>query len=430
MKKVDKYFLIIFLAIQVNFFDIVDVKNSFLNTIMSYSQKKLLLIVIFFYVLGYFLLTKHRESKKNIFSFFISTLLISWIAVLVGSVNVFHQTFFSTFLVGYYFLILILYYVYSDILISWNSWIELTRIVNIFAFILAVTKLIQSFLYTHFNILILNFSSNLDEQTATSMRFISNGFTRIPSISDFIFFGMLLLLICMTAGKNVFSKKFEYLLVFVDLVSIFLVGQTRLYMMLSVLIVLLYVLIIAYKKFGADLYIFLAFVSVIPIGILLYKGFLKLFTGNDSRSVSLSIRQEAINYFWNHLTLNKWFSMGFAREDMYSTLLHGKYINSNSQVIQYNFDDVGIFGFIGRFGIIGLINVAIYVFALLKGFFSTKTKYIYLMGLVMVIGSWISVSLFDAQRIFYLPVLLALLNFLAFGDTTADEPNEWRNINE
>lgn len=430
MKTIDKYFLIIFLTIQVSFFDVIDINNSFLNSIASYSQKKLLLLVIIIYVIGSILLSKKRNNKKKLFNFFIISLLISWLAVLIGTVSVFHQTYFSTFLVGYYFLIIILYYSYSDILITWNAWMDFTRIVNIFGFVLAGSKLVQSFIYAHFNKLIFHFNSNLDEQTATSMRFVSKGFTRVPSISDFVFFSMLLLLVCMVADKHIFTKKTEYLVIFTEFLSLFLVGQTRFYMMLSVLILVMYLIIIAYRRFGTDLYVVLAIASIVPIGYLFYKVYLRLFTGNSSRELSISIRQEAINYFWSHLTLNKWFSMGFAREDMYGALLHGKYINSNAQVIQYNFDDVGILGFIGKFGIIGLINMVIYVFVLVKGFCKTNSKYLYLMLMTMVLGSWISASLFDAQRIFYLPVLLAFLNFLVFKDGDMNQFDEQGNINE
>lgn len=430
MKAFDKFFLIVFLIIQVNFFDLVNTNDSFLSGITGYSQKKLLLVAIGLYVVLRLFSTDIKNTRQNNFSFYLLFLLASWGAVLIGTIVNFHQSIFSTFLAGYYFLIVILYYVYSKILTDWKDWQNFTKVTAIFSVIFSITKLVQSFIYVKFNILLLHLNSNLDQHTATSMRFVSHGFTRIPSVADFTFFGTLLILVCMITKKDVFSQKIEYGMVLVNVMCIFLVGQTRIYMVLSMVIIVLYLVKIAYEKFGLDFYYLMMVILIIPIVYLAYKGIIKLFFSSGSRSVSLSIRLEAIDYFWNHLTLNKWFSMGFARDDLYSGLLHGKYIDNNLQIIQFNFDDVGMIGFIGRFGVLGIINVSLYAVVLVRAFVKSKMKYATTLIMVIVIGSWVSISLYDPQRIFYLPILLAYLNFLAFAKDDQGSMNGEFSINE
>ncbi|MFR6665833.1 MAG: hypothetical protein ACLUQX_06775, partial [Thomasclavelia spiroformis] len=78
----------------------------------------------------------------------------------------------------------------------------------------------------------------------------------------------------------------------------------------------------------------------------------------------------------------------------------------------FNYDDVGIFGFLAIFGLIGVFIMFIYSLSLMLAFTYSRNKFITFMIYVYIFGSWTSLSLFDPQRIFYLPVLLALLDFL------------------
>ncbi|MGV3090467.1 hypothetical protein [Lactiplantibacillus argentoratensis] len=158
----------------------------------------------------------------------------------------------------------------------------------------------------------------------------------------------------------------------------------------------------------------LFFVLFLIFSLPIVIAFLKKQFLNSDRSVSISIRQEELRYYLSKIYYSHWFSLGFIREGLYSKLLHGpNYSAINTTMTGYALDDVGIVGFLGRFGLAGVpIMVSLFV-QTINSFFKTNYRDETTILLVILFGSWISTSLFDPQRIFYMPILLAFMSFLA-----------------
>lgn len=404
MKTFDKFFLVIFLLLQVNLFDVIDLSDSFFESIMTYSQKKILLVFVIIYMFLRFIFIKDVGKVYRTFTPYIITLILMWIAVIFGTMSVFNQSFISTFYIGYYFLIILLYFVFVKIFSTWDAVIDFVKIFSIFTFILSISKIIQSFALSKLHISILHLNSTGDFNTATQMKYTVLGMTRISSASDFVFWGSVLLLVCMSLNRSVFSNFLDKILLLINACYLIVVGQTRAYIMIFILLICLTLFIKFLRTNGKILTIFVGLFVLIPIIYVAYIGIQSILFSNTSRLVALSIRTEAIRYYFNNIFVNKWFEFGFARDDLYANMIHG-------QLLTYNYDDVGLVGFLGRFGLVGIVSLIILVISGIVNFIHSKNKYVSGMLIISVVGVSISLSLLDPQRIFYFSVILALLDF-------------------
>lgn len=412
LKSIDRFFLFIFLLLQVNFFDLINIRTTFLSSITSYSQKKLLLIFVLIYCFIKLFEDRGESGNNNYhFRFFIMTLLLTVIAVIFGTVFNYSQGFISTFLVGYYFFILILYFPLSKEFKNWTIWKEAIKLFIFFSTVYSILKLLQSFVLLKYGRLIFYLNSTLDYNTATQLRFNIWKFTRIPSISDFIAVSILLMLVYKILNGKIFSGRKDTIILAINFMCLFFVGQARGYLILFLLIFMLFLSGKIITKLSKGIRFIIGFIILILGSLLAFVIINKVFS-SDSRAISTEIRFSSYTYYLNHLFENGWFSLGFARDDLYYNLIHGTYLNNSGQIISANFDDLGIVGFIGRFGIIGILNMVIYLVSLISSFISSKSKNATIIIFIFVFGSCISLSLFDSQRIFYLTFIMSLLDFL------------------
>lgn len=405
MKKIDKIFFMIFLLFQVNFFDFLDTKDSILQGLASYSQKKILVLFILVYLVVRPLFIEKKENKSY-FKVFVGFTMFAWLAILFATVHIFHQGLLSTFFIGYYFLILLLYFPFSRFFVTWNVWDSVIRITAIFSVILSSTKIVQSFFlsFLHKNIFYLN---NIDYDTAIQMKFMTLGFTRIASATDFVFVATAFLIMGIILDRQIFSSKVRTCLLLVNVFYIIVIGQTRLYIILMILILSLFLLKQFIKVNGSLLTASVITVIAIPFLFLIIMIMNKVLFSDSSRAIAFTIRLQAMQYYLDNIALNGWFSMGFARDDLFSTLIHGG-------SFLYNFDDVGMIGFVGRFGWLGVTSLAFFIVSLIMNFIRSLRKYTTFICIVILIGTSVSVSLLDPQRIFYLPLILAFMDFLTY----------------
>lgn len=412
LKSIDKFFLCIFLLLQVNFFDLINIRTTFLNSVTSYSQKKLLLLLILSYCFIKLLENKKIE-KGNTYHFraFVLILLTTVIAVVIGTVFNYNQGLISTILVAYYFFVLLLYFPLSMEFSDWTVWKDAIRLFMFFSTVYSVLKLMQSFVLLKYGRLIFYLNNNLDYDTAMQLRFNIWKFTRIPSISDFIAISILLMLVYKISIGKVFSNRKDIIVLFVNFICLFVVGQVRGYLILFLLILIFYLSEKMMTRFSRGINSIVGFIILIIGATFAFLVIDKIFS-SDSRAISTEIRFSSYTYYLNHLFENDWFSLGFARDDLYYNLIHGTYLNGDGQIISANFDDLGIIGFIGRFGLIGIFDMIVYLIALISSFINSKNKNATILIFVFVFGSCISLSLFDPQRIFYLVFIMALLDFL------------------
>lgn len=411
--KFDKTFLAFFLLIQANLFDLVNLRS--VSGLISYPQKKLLVLIIFIYI---FLRAIFVKSKSDFridrrFTLFTSLMLFTWVLVLFGTSSKFDQSLFSTFLVGYFFLILFLYFPYTSFLNNWDAWVDFVKMFSVFSLILSITKMLQSWLIVHSDVRYPFLNSNLDFMSASSLRYVKLGFTRIPSASDFVFYATLFLLIFHLIHKRVFSGMTTYLILGINTLYIVFVGQTRSYIVLLLIVYIIAAFIRIKEKFDFSLILMIIITLSVPVILLILYVINRLLYGDANRVSSLSIRLEAVKYYISNLRFSGWFSMGFARDSVYGNLIHNQYVTNLGQVVTYNYDDVGIVGFLAQFGLVGIVDMVIYAVTLMVSFIKSRKKEISFLIIVVILGSCINLSLLDPQRIFYLPMVLVMLDFIS-----------------
>lgn len=332
MKKIDKTFFLVFLLLQVNFFDLIDLRNSIFKGLAAYSQKKVLVLIVLVYLIvrPFFI---EKKANKNYFSTFICVTMLTWLSILLATAHVYHQGLVTTIFIGYYFVILLLYFPFSRIFSTWSTWDSIIRITAVFSMILSITKIVQSFFlsFLHKNIFYLNTLG--DYNTANQMRFTTLGFTRIASATDFVFIATMLIIIGSLLNRHLFSVKVSTCLLLVNIFYIVVVGQTRLYIILLIVIMSLFLLKEFIRVNGSLLAATVITIIAIPILFLIVVIMNKILFSDSSRAIAFTIRLQAVQYYIDNISLNGWFSMGFARDDLFSTLIHGGNL-------VYNFDDV------------------------------------------------------------------------------------------
>ncbi|WP_135368196.1 hypothetical protein [Levilactobacillus suantsaiihabitans] len=419
MKRIDKFFLTILLLLQVNFFDLVNINGTVLASISSYSQKKLTLFVVLVYILFRQFVVKREEivSSNCYFKVFVTVTLVSWLFVFIGTIFQFDQSLLSTFFIGYYFWILLLYFPLSEILNDWSRWGDFIKLYSIFSIVLSLSKIVASFVLAKTGVQLLYLNSTSD-QKALLLGHTALGFARIPSSADFIFIGEVLLAVSLVKKVPHVKTKYSIFVFFINAGYLIFVSQTRGYIVLLFVLSCIVVLFNLKRTNNVAIIYFVVVLLSVPIIIGFYATLAKLFYSDSSRSISLDIRQSAINYYLSNLGLNGWFSMGFARDDIFGGLIHDTHINGAGQILSYNFDDSGVVGFLGRFGIVGVLDLLIGLISIIIVYVKSRFKFLSLFPLLAIIGMSISLSLFDPQRIFYFPILMVLLDFLASDRST------------
>jgi hypothetical protein len=415
MTKIDKIFITFLLLLQVNFFDIFPLGEAITNSVSGYSQKKLMLVVIILYCIVSKLMTIHSQSTlPSFFGLSIFLLVAMVIAITFLSAKIYNQSIVSTFLTSYYFLIILLYYPIRTSLKNSEAMYWLVTIVSKFGFWMALIKIVQSGVKSFVGINVFSLNASVDAISLNSMRFTFLHFVRLPSASDFVFFSLILLMI----GSFIFKGRFtglKFWTVFaVDIFYILIIGQTRMYIGMTAVVVAV-MLFINLRSGDKSNNLILFIIFVIVGGVVTVFLISRIDLTNGDRAVSLTIRRDAINYFMSNINYNGFYGFGFARDDLYGFLIHGSTTLRWGGIIQsgYNYDDVGIFGFLAIFGYLSIPFFIIFLSQALKSILESKFKLVSLLTLLFIIMSLGSISLFNPQRIMYLPFYLAILCWLA-----------------
>lgn len=228
------------------------------------------------------------------------------------------------------------------------------------------------------------------------------GIPRIAQASDFVSFSILI--IAFSLVDSHYLKPAYRLILPIDLLYIVLVGQTRMYMILDVIIVVTVILLVSLKKdvnfgFIIGMLILTGMVMVVPS---IFNHFV---TG--SRSVSYSVRMEAYNFYMSEMPHNTLLGIGLpgAAQDY---ILHGNLLTILGY--QYYLDDLGIFGFYVQFGASAIIVLIIFIIEAFREWYRTDNKQVMFLSFVYIGISSISLSLLNPQRIIYMAAILFIVD--------------------
>lgn len=409
MRYAKSIFMFLFLLICVNFFDFFNLTSGILSYYVSVTQKRLLLIlVLLFFII--FLIIKSNPidiDKKPQFSlsvyylfgfFFIVSILTSYFYP--------EQSLTKTFSVSYYGLIPLAYFIFRKILKTKSDWKKFTKLLSIFGTILAITKLIQSFILSNFGVLIFHLNYQGDISNAAYKSFKVLGFIRLPSVGDFLFWVVVILLSLSVRFPEWKILKHPYQLGTM-IFCLVTVAQTRTYTLLLVGILVIYIYFRFFRYLSKDLKIIFFFISSITAIIALYLLFSYLINFQVGRSQSFDTRGVELNYYLGLISKSPIFGVGFLRGDgIYRAINAGPFLN-------YYFSDVGIIGFLAQTGLLGGSFILVLLVQLISSLRKSKKVGASLIICAALIGSFIMRSLLLPDDIAYLTVYLALLEFLS-----------------
>ncbi len=268
----------------------------------------------------------------------------------------------------------------------------------ILGFALIVLELVNAILINNFGIRILDIS----ELKTKVNRFRSD----LGALCPFI--------ILYSLYRFLNTKKIRWISVlFVCIFSLFYVEQTRareLAVVISCYVLLSHFFIINGKK-GRTLGMSIMVLASCCI-LRVFEKIKIIFSVDPSVNENFNstlARRNAISYFWNMTKDNVLLGMGWInpKNDYLKLIWSGPYNT-------YFYDDLGMLGLFFRNGIMG---ISLYFILLARMFFvflklrKTEVSSL-LMGILMYIGSTIpSLSIFDGQRIIFVPVALAIFEY-------------------
>lgn len=403
--------IVVVLIANLSFFGLPIISDAMIS-IANYHRKKLVCGLIVFLFLQFIVFERKLKFVfyTNIYHKLVYYYLIVIITISGISCIVYSQNFSELFNTYYYLLSILLFFVLSFHFRQSNNFYDhfLNLFINI-GVIYSVYIILAKVLYG-FGITIFSTQIYYIQTRASSLR--------LASPSDYLGIAAVICFAFIIKNRMTFTaetKRLNYVKLFVIIFAVFFVTQTRMYeitIIISCLLMYLFSTKLTIKK--------LLIVLLISIFILLFwDTFDRFFTTFSSSSTnkeyvwSTLLRMEGIDYYLSHMFDHKIMGIGFVVNRSYSFILYGE--NGNLAI-----SDVGYFGFLGVYGIMGLL------FLLFWFYNNTKTtikiikkniaeQYAECIGLFAFIAfSFISVIFSDSQRTAYLPIYLAIFDYVYY----------------
>lgn len=411
--------IIALIVLQVNFFDFYNFPDWFFYNINSYSVKYLsVFIVLFACFIGFLEFNVNsKNSRQGLslkFGFLIPVILliIFTVFVTVKSSGIYRQTFFSTLGLSYFYFLILGYFAFHNFFSKFENIVWFFKIIVYSSFILSISKIIQSYLAGSYGIIVFGSYSTVDKNNLMSMSTDIPGFIRLPSASDFIFFGSFLLIL--TVLNKDIKIAHKYIILAVNIFFLSIVSQTRTYILI-IAIFIFSVLLIKIMKNNKKMSIFIIFFGALAGIILVYYLFERLgFISDSNRSSSYTVRMDAIQYYLSQFNLNDIFAIGFASDKQFILLNHGYSLFYGKSV--YYMDDVGVFGYLAVFGKLGVVWLVTFIVCLIKQIIYAKNRVmvVFLSGAIIATSG--TLILLNVQRFFYFVFLLLLIDFFVQDD--------------
>lgn len=375
--------LVLIILLETCFLSIPGV-STLLFKFNNYHDKRIILLLS---VILLMLIIRLRQKRTRV-DFLFFWFLLSWIFISIIS----SLTISSTWVVldAYYFYGVVLLYIPATKLFDnfdslYNKFLSTISIIGT---IYAIYFIIAKYLYDYAGKIIINEHVQYFQ--------VRNGL-RLARPSDFWCFAFIATL-CLLVKEC--KKKYFFRLAFIG-TCIFWVGQTRIYEILVVFLVLIYLFL--YTKISWKFLIFVTAVFAWQNIVTIYHGFIDSFFAKDTLSSTLARTQ----------------GYEIVSKKIFDHVLFGSGFDGNIQFSlggwNYALSDLGALGFISVWGILGIIFIVLVLILMgrsLKQITVNKQKNkcpetIFLT--VWFVFSCISVSFSDVQRIIYLPFMFLML---------------------
>nr|QOW37896.1 Wzy [Leuconostoc mesenteroides] len=400
--------LFLLIMFQVNFFDLISLPSIWSSLNSNVNKYAILIVSLVIWLLS-LIPSKQDKSLKQFYDsqFSISTVFFCVILFVVwlGTSLTYGQTVLITFQNMYwYFVFPFLYFGLRRYLMEDINFIKFDKIIVLSGVIVSVLYLLYSK-----HIITLHPNAVIDIQNL-AMGKEQYGFSRFQAPSDFIFF----VSFYMSSTALMKIKRFEVKYIFQQMIliaNLFFVGQVRVYFAISLLLFVFVLFMKGVSQFKKVKMVFvvLGIVAGAALILLIIK---KLnFFGGGTRQASSIVRSEEISYYLSHAYDNKFFGIGFPDINNYYYLIRG--FSPTYQASVFYLEDVGIFGFIAIFGVLGIVYLVLFLNDLFKTVKYNENRIIMLVILLSYLATYFTLIPLNASRIMLIPFYLIIVTVLS-----------------
>lgn len=407
MAKFNRISFLFLILLQVSFFSLMTTSQR-IFLVNSYVYKTLTIFLVFC-LLGFNLIFNFYKTNQ-MRNYYFLPMILGWILIYLltfwGSLLYYDQSLLTTIKNSYIYFMVALYFLLVLFFDSLKSFKFILNSFSIVGVIYATILIIQAFLekvnFEFLDMGVYGLNPILDSYGPIFH------LVRIAGPADFISFALLITIIKQIRFKNP-RPVTNGLFIVIDFLYVVLVSGTRMYMIIDFLLIVFFILSLLKDKFPGILY------SLLSLGMLfgaaLVPFMAKMFVTGD-RKLSFNIRQDEIKYYLGKVFHNDWFGIGFPDAKKYNQLLHGP---SNSRIFmsngKYYIEDVGAMGVVVIFGILGGIGLLWFAYKVIKAFQLSVYKDVMLAMILFLIMTTATLSLIDPQRIFYLFILIYIMEY-------------------
>ncbi|WP_287549595.1 hypothetical protein [Clostridium sp.] len=350
----------------------------------TYHNKILIFLIVLTSLLMLFIIKKDKTLKLGSVDWIIITFILMITIILLIQITTTNEMYYELISNCYYLYIILLFYLLKN---SFKN--RLDSLINII--------LIVGFIYTISNIIIyLLVKLGVYYNSYPLIQYV-NGNLRLPQSADIIGFT------CVLFSYNYIYKarKIKYLVgTIITFLTVLLVSQVRM-SLLAIGITIIIMLIQEFRYYKRGFLYFVFCIAILMAGFILVTKFgitknsiLDVFIGEGQKQASALYRIIEIKHYSKYFFENYLFGFGFT---------------NNPDIIVYSLTDIGVFGFIFKFGLLGLIWLIFLVKYFLKSLKASRNKVLTIGCITYFSFTFISLSMFDSQRIVLLPLLLFLI---------------------
>ena len=403
-RQVSRFLVIVIFLANIMFFSLPGVASA-ISSICGFSNKRLvvfLIIVLVFFCFG----TKYprmifKGECSRIAIYYICMYLLTFLISYLRYHDVGLKTFLSNY---YYFGAILLYFPLKYMLKNQNDYNWFVQMIIWIGSIYAIYMIAAKFMYSYSGRIIFDQTAQYVQQR--------NGSLRLARPASFICISTIFSFTKWIKNSNTGNRVSKrYLVLFIiGMFCLVWVTQTRIYQV-AFLVSCAFTLAKVFDN-KKKLVLFLAIILCIPIFIGGVKEFYQSFY-NVENIWGTEIRLSGYTYFLSHMFDNYLCGIGMVLGSSDKLLLTGG-------KIQYGYivSDMGYCGFLGVFGILGVVLL----FFLGRLFLRTKGKIeqrnlvkaypeVVSLPILFCIMTW-SLSFADPQRCLYLPIILAVYSFI------------------
>lgn len=400
--------LFLLIMFQVNFFDLISLPSIWSSLNSNVNKYAILIVSLVIWFLS-LISSKQDNSLKQPYdsqfsvstAFFCVILFIVWL----GTSLTYAQTVLITFQNMYwYFVFPFLYFGLKNYLTDNTNFIKFDKIIVLSGVIVSVLYLLYSK-----HIIILHPNAVIDVQNL-AMGKEQYGFSRFQAPSDFIFFVSFYM--SSTALMNI--KRFNVKYIFqqiILIVNLFFVGQVRVYFAISLLLCVFVLFMKGMNKFKKIKIVFVVLGIIAGTALILLMIKKLNFFGGGARQASSIVRSEEISYYLSHTYDNKVFGIGFPDINNYYYLIRG--FSPTYQASVFYLEDVGVFGFLAIFGVLGILYLVLFLNDLIKTVVFNENRIIMLIVLLSYLATYFTLIPLNASRITLMPFYLIIVTVLS-----------------